>query len=279
MSLVHLCMPSKRPASEVNRRMAEWRERGYWISLQRDPDDFIGPGAAHDVICRPYKGYPEAVNFLAKRALAMDPECQWIVCAGDDTQPDPTKTADEIAAQCSAHFLDLVWPRCWHWAAGYKTPEDAIAAGAYAEQKKQGLWSAERADVYRTFGVMQPTGDRWGADEPYAQQMWPDAPAMIDRICGSPWLGRSFCERINQGEGPLWREYHHNWADEELQCVAKSLGILWQRRDLIHYHEHSRRKIGGQWLDFQQGFDADYKRMEPVFRARKAAGFPGSEPL
>ena len=37
-----------------------------------------------------------------------------------------------------------IWPMCWHWAAGYKTPEEAIAAGAYAELKPQGLVSAHR---------------------------------------------------------------------------------------------------------------------------------------
>lgn len=130
-----------------------------------------------------------------------------------------------------------------------------------------------------TFGVMQPTGDRWGADDPYARVTWPDAPAMIDRICGSPWMGREFCERINQGHGPLWAEYFHNFEDEELQGVALKNGCLWQRRDLIHYHDHSRRAAGGQWKPHQSGYDADYRRTEPIFRARKAAGFPGSEAL
>ena len=128
-----------------------------------------------------------------------------------------------------------------------------------------------------TFGVMQPTGDRWG-DDAASRVRWPDAPAMIDRICGSPWMGREFCQRINQGNGPLWHEYRHNWVDEELQNVAIQYGCFWRRRDLTHYHDHSRRD-GGPWLDFQQGFDADYRRMHPLFDARKKMGFPGSEPL
>jgi len=37
-----------------------------------------------------------------------------------------------------------LWPMCWHWDAKYRSPEDAIAAGAYAEQKPQGLVSAHR---------------------------------------------------------------------------------------------------------------------------------------
>jgi protein gp37 len=35
-----------------------------------------------------------------------------------------------------------MWPLCWHWAGPYNSPEEAIAAGAYAAQKRQGLVSA-----------------------------------------------------------------------------------------------------------------------------------------
>lgn len=35
-----------------------------------------------------------------------------------------------------------MWPTCWSWAAGFPTPEAAIAAGAYAERKRQSLVSA-----------------------------------------------------------------------------------------------------------------------------------------
>jgi len=195
------------------------------------------------------------VNYLAKGVLADDLDCNWIVAAGDDTRPDLSHTADEIAAQCSA----------WFRLASIKRHEagDLIPI---AEVERES-----------TFGVMQPTGDRWG-DDAYARAKWPEAPAMIDRICGSPWMGREFCLRINQGQGPLWHEYHHNWADEELQNVAIKYGCFWQRRDLIHYHDHARRK-GGQWKEHQRGFDSDYTRMKPLFEARKGYGFPGSEPL
>lgn len=76
-----------------------------------------------------------------------------------------------------------------------------------------------------TFGVMQPTGDRW-------------ADGSIDRICGSPWLGREWCRRSFGGNGPLWPDFMHMFADEHLLNVAKKLGILWQRRDLTHLHKH-----------------------------------------
>lgn len=36
----------------------------------------------------------------------------------------------------------FMWPMHWHWAARYKTPEAALATGAYAERKRQALVSA-----------------------------------------------------------------------------------------------------------------------------------------
>jgi hypothetical protein len=65
-------------------------------------------------------------------------------------------------------------------------------------------------DVHPTFGVMQPTGDL---------KAWPAS--RIDRICGSPWLGREFCRRMYQGNGPFWPEYRHMFDDEELFEVSK----------------------------------------------------------
>ena len=122
-----------------------------------------------------------------------------------------------------------------------------------------------------TFGVMQPTGDKI---------LWPGS--LIENFAGSPWFGREYCERINGGRGPLWDEYFHNWADEECQQVALQQGIFWQRHDLIHQHNHWARERGN-WADapdFVKYINGqEYKDSEPLFRARKSAGFPGSDPL
>lgn len=127
-----------------------------------------------------------------------------------------------------------------------------------------------------TFGVMQPTGDRW-------------ADGSIDRICGSPWLGREFCERMYGGKGPMCEEYRHQFPDEELQCVAVKLGILWQRRDLTHLHNHFCRVQNG--VNWQEGrakmpeflreanSQEHWRKYKAIFEARKAVGFPGHEPL
>lgn len=79
-----------------------------------------------------------------------------------------------------------------------------------------------------TFGVMQPTGDRWGNGS-------------IDRIAGSPWMGREWCLRGNQGLGPQYPGFGHMYSDQCLTEVCEMLGIYWRRPDLIHYHGHFSR--------------------------------------
>jgi hypothetical protein len=119
-----------------------------------------------------------------------------------------------------------------------------------------------------TFGVMQPTGDRW-------------ADGSIDRICGSPWIGREFCQRMYGGNGPLWHEFSHMFVDEHLQGVAVKLGVLWQRRDLIHLHRHCLR-TETHGVNWAQGLDAHLMRWntqqhwnesKAIFQRLKAGGF------
>jgi hypothetical protein len=276
---VWVAVPSARPVAEVNAWRMKWYEMGYAVAIQRD----LGQAEGIDcdfLISRPYAGYADAVNYLVKHVLIRDPACNWCVIGGDDVFPDPTKRADEIARECSAHFEDAAWPRCWHWTAG-KTLPQAQQDGT-AHQEKQALWSADVARIYSTLGVMQPTGDRWGADELWARQRFPDRPAYIDRVAGSAWIGREFAQRAYGGNGPLWSEYAHMFCDEELQCVAEKLGVFWQRRDLTQHHAHWGRdgfthaapdflreaNSGGHWAKYGE-----------LFARRKAAGFPGSEVL
>lgn len=113
-----------------------------------------------------------------------------------------------------------------------------------------------------TFGVMQPIGD---------------ALPGVDRICGSPWVGRGFASRINGGTGVLREEYFHFFADEELHGVATRLGVLWQRRDVSHYHDHwTRRGERPTHLGkAQERWDEDKAKHD----RRRDAGYPGHEPL
>jgi hypothetical protein len=126
------------------------------------------------------------------------------------------------------------------------------------------------------FGVMQPTGDRWGER---------NGVATIDRIAGSPWMGREFCRRMYHGAGPLYNGYYHNFADEELQNVAQKLGVFLPRRDLMQEHRHWARPRGdwGDAPDWARKINdpavSDWDKSKALFAARKAAGFPGHEPL
>lgn len=118
-----------------------------------------------------------------------------------------------------------------------------------------------------TMGVMQPTGDRWGESS---------KGALADRICGSPWLGRAFIERWNGGRGPFWPEYFHFFGDEELHDVALAAGLLWQRRDLSHHHDHWMRPGGsGRRPTYMTTAAERWSADQAVFNRRKAAGFPG----
>lgn len=219
---VWFCIPSARPASEADQVLALWQNQGYKIALWRDGAQ---DPPLHDLLMTgAYTGYSRAVNALVKEVLRHDSSCDWTVTGGDDTEPDPGKTAAVIASECTGHFGG-------------------------------------------TFGVMQPTGDPW-------------ADHSIERICGSPWMGRDFCQRAYRGNGPMWPEYFHMFNDEEMQHVALKLGILWQRRDLTHFHHHWIRECGREpeflkRANSRQNWDS----MKAIFTARKAAGFPGHEPV
>lgn len=131
-----------------------------------------------------------------------------------------------------------------------------------------------------TFGVMQPTGDRWGHPLGGGKTH-----VYSENVCSYPWMGAEFCRRMYGGDGPLFDGYYHMFVDEELQGVAKKLGVLWQRRDIIHKHEHWGRTNGGadrrnipaflQYVNSPQHWNEAGK----LFKRRESAGFPGHEPI
>jgi hypothetical protein len=295
---VWLAIPSKRPPELVEPTLKLWRERGYKIALAQDIGDPVIeddiPLAAFDIeIGSAYPGYAVAVNTLIRAILGYDPKAEWIVTGGDDVEPDPNKTAEEIAESCNWHF---------------GSTQSALQCGdAYAGKYAPLQWKHFGAD--HTFGVMQPTGDRWGehdVKDGHKFIVWPDYPercmicgqeedaprhmvgAYIDRVCGSPWIGRQFAARMYRGKGPYWHEYTHMGVDEELQHVAIMMGVLWQRPDLTHYHNHWGRPRDGRKYGNKSDMPAflehanspyEWDRYKRIFRERKAAGFPDHEPL
>jgi hypothetical protein len=222
----------------------------------------------------PYPGYANAVNKLISTLLGTDPDlpklneedelkllcgtadAEWFIIGGDDVFPDPDHSAEEIAAQCRDYFSERNLPTGDHgW-------EDS------------------------TYGVMQPTGDRWGEDPTNPNPRVRSA--YIDRVCGSAWIGREFARRVNQGRGPLYPEYFHMYVDEELQAVATKLGVLWQRPDLTQIHQHWGRPKPGHATGHRKDMPAFLEKAndpkvwdeaKAIFEKRKREGFPGSEPL
>ncbi len=248
MSTVWYAIPSKRPPDEAERVLKLWRERGYHVALWRD--DASEHIDAELVQYGPYPGYAQAVNHLCRYILKGFPNAEWIVTGGDDVEPDPNHSAEEIARGCSEYFANLRWT--------FGAPDGGVT----------------HIRNTPTFGVMQPTGDPWSDTKG----------RIIERIAGSPWMGREFCRRMNGGAGPLWPEYTHCFEDEELQCVAQKLGVFWQRSDLIQYHNQWAREshhMKAKMPDFlaEANSPQHWARFKSLFEIRKAGGFPGHEPI
>lgn len=269
MSVWVVC-PSARPVEHVRVWAQAWRERGYKIAIGRDSAFECTEWQEHgvDLCCSRihYPGYAQAVNWLVSYLMQERSQAEWFIAAGDDIYPDPNKSADEIARECFDYFENLHHERTPYPRVGTHDSDDRIAIG--------------------TFGVMQPTGDRWGES--------PNNPdpkmrsAYIDRVAGSAWIGREFARRVNQGNGPLWPEYFHMGVDEELQAVATKLGVFWQRPDLTHLHQHWGRPKPGHAMGHRSDMPAfleransteEWDKYKALFARRSAAGFPGSEPL
>lgn len=111
-----------------------------------------------------------------------------------------------------------------------------------------------------TFGVMQPTGDGYGAE----------------RIAGSAWIGRDWCLKMYGGKGPLWHEYLHMFVDSELMDAATLTGTFWQRHDLSQKHNHWGR-IGKPMPKYltEANSPQHWQKYMGLYEARKAQGFPG----
>lgn len=228
---VWYAIPSARPLPEAEACFALWRACGYAVAVWRDAEPI--PQGCNLVLVGKYPGYAQAINALCREILSRDPNVQWIVTGGDDTEPDQVHIPEQIAAECSRHF-----------------------AG--------------------TFGIMQPTGDRF-------------AGGSIDRIAGSPWIGRDWCQRANGGGGAFWPEFTHMFGDECLKRTAEKLGVYWMRPDLIQLHHHFMRETGA--LDskavprstpahlLKWNGRAHWEEMQGIFRRLEAQDFNPCLPL
>jgi hypothetical protein len=254
---VWVLFPSARPVEQVAARLAKWRQNGYNTAVlcsTLPPHNVLGADlyAGEVETFGGYPGYAIAQNWLIRWAMDTDKRADWFVCAADDIDPEPARTAEGIARECNGHFSiqEFVEPPC----------DQSLVTKA------------------QTFGVMQPTGDRWGD----AQGSY------VERVAGSPWIGREFARRAYMGQGPYWPAYTHMGVDEELQAVAQMYGVFWQRPDLSHYHDHWGRPRPGETMGLRSRMPAflekantaeEWNRYKQIFATRKAARFPGSELL
>lgn len=254
MSKAWFVIPSARPIAEVLPVVEAWKNMGYGVALWRDdkhlPDNgeayaitadsqLIGSFVGADLVflSGKYPGYAQSVNAMAKHVLSHYPEVDWIVCAGDDTTPDPNKTGDEIADELTSHF--------WREALGNESLD--------------------------TFGVVQCTGDRW-AD---------NLGVIIERIAGSPWLGREWCRRAHAGKGPLWPEFRHMFGDQALMDYAQSLGVFLQRPDLTHYHAHAQRDGKSRPATHMTEWNSQqhWQESKAIFERLKSTNFAECQPI
>lgn len=121
-----------------------------------------------------------------------------------------------------------------------------------------------------TFGVMQPTGDRWMVDK--------SGRAATERVCESPWIGKDFALRMYEGNGPFCEEYYHFFCDEELHDVAMGMNVLWHRNDLIQYHHHWSRERRSR-PPYLHPARLNWDKAKQLYLGRKSKGFPGHTPL
>jgi hypothetical protein len=112
-----------------------------------------------------------------------------------------------------------------------------------------------------TFGIMHPTGDRYG---------------LIDEAAICPWIGAEYIDKAYQGEGPYCEEYYHYFCDGELQDVAIKHNAFWQRPDLSQYHDHWSRNQEQRPEHLIKAKDC-HPADQRTYLNRKAQGFPGSE--
>ncbi|MGB4032096.1 MAG: hypothetical protein WBK94_07580 [Tenuifilaceae bacterium] len=82
----------------ANATLARWRAMGYASMVLIDAG-MERPRAGRVIEADPYPGFAAAANILCHQSGA-----DWTVVAGDDIDPDPRLTPDEIAHQLRQHF-------------------------------------------------------------------------------------------------------------------------------------------------------------------------------
>lgn len=172
----------------VGRTVARWRARGYTMAFFFDPGPVKIETEPSDIIIQaPYPGVWNACNALAKTAL----ECGADVClfAGDDMDPDPTCTAQQIAEQYLARF-----PTGWGLMQPCGDPQGTDASGRPAAARICGSAWFGKQWIQRAYGGRGPT------------------PTMYHHYFGDEEMAE-----VGNREGLLWWrpdlvQFHRHWS-------------------------------------------------------------------
>jgi len=100
---VWLAIPTAYPDMAA-KTLPKWKERGYRVALLQDKVRFACPHADVVVHGDRYEGWATAVNVLCKEVVPAS--ASLIVTGGDDMEPDPGHTAQELAEQFYSRFPD-----------------------------------------------------------------------------------------------------------------------------------------------------------------------------
>lgn len=129
------------------------------------------------------------------------------------------------------------------------------------EETKEVIYSKFMERFPDTFGVMQPTGDKFGS---------------IDICCPCPWIGRAFIDEAYGGSGPYNTVYFHYYSDKEIMDVAVLMDAFQARPDLTQYHDHWQRGKKKRPQHLQKALER-WKKDKNTCLDREAAGYPGHE--
>lgn len=112
-------------------------------------------------------------------------------------------------------------------------------------------------------GVMQPSGDKYGALSDSAEI----------RAAVSPWIGRKFITK--SCAGPYFTGYQHLWADGELAAVASRMNCYFECPLVTQYHAHYTRGHPDHLArEKRQKISESAAHDKALFFARRELGFP-----
>lgn len=247
---VWLCIPSIN-LEYCARYLPAWKQQGYRVAVSTDEGmvQRMSPmiGGMIDLLVSPrgeYPGYWRSMNALTRFVMNRSTHLTY----GHVSHSFQIDGIDQIIADVCVVAGDDMEPDDRHSAQDIARHFLRIFPGGY--------------------GVMQPTGS--GEDG-------------VDRIAGSPWIGRAWIEEAYRGNGPYHDGYFHFYGDEELLNVARAQAAFIQLSQYRQRHHQWCNPDGHNYAKRthyqQRNSDNHWEADKALFFRRQREGFPGSERL